>query len=482
MMNVDIKVENDSIFVRTPYDPLFIGTLKKAFTDSERTYDEATRQWIIAYNTENYQLLQKLVREHFGDTEPRLVIFKCESRAPRVNGMMLIDYSRDYDKKTNAWCYDVITYRRFASCGSRRHPRFEGIVLAKVLMNKNTKFSSKGEMEYKVYPYTKSLHMTAVELIEKAESLDDYEKIVEKLDEIAQKLEGFSVEISEKEAVVVKGFLVLSSLPSKALLDKALPEEFKNTRIGTKFVKVVSGYFYNKLGTLSRKFYNSILEKYAVWAGFGYIVPAHKVTGFIGDIEELRREYEEFERQLREFLEEGKIPEDISDRAKIEPEYVELVREYLKEHGVEEINVPKISERVKIRLVPFSVDIGMVEEYLEERAVESVRKELEDVKREMVDSVREQLEKQLNSIFERLKRYESVKMSKRAMKKLKEDIESLVKTAEDIGVEIERANALKKTIEAIEELESDSEKVKITSEERSGRVRALLKELGIETE
>ena len=294
--------------------------------------------------------------------------------------------------------------------------------------------------------------------------------------------EKHGVEVMDKEAVAVKGFLVLSTLPSKALLDKTLPEEFKNTRIGTKFVKVVRGYFYNKLGSLSRKFYKSILEKHAVYAGFGYIVPAHRIQMFIREVDELRKEYEEFERQLKEFLTEGKVPDDVSDRAVIDTDYVELVREYLKDYGIDEIDVPKISERVRIRLVPFSVDMSMVEEYLEEKAVQSVQKEIEAVKQEMFENLRKQLEEKMNIIFEKLKNYEKLRVSKAALKRLKEDINSVIKTADDLGVNVHRVQTLRKTLDAIEELEAlekgKKKGVKIDVE-TDGRLKALLGELGI---
>jgi DNA-binding CsgD family transcriptional regulator len=321
--------------------------------------------------------------------------------------------------------------------------------------------------------------MMAIELVEEAERVDDFSKICERLDKVAQKLSGFSVEIAKQQAVIVKGFLVLSSLPSKALLDKTLPEEFKNTRIGTKFVKIVSGYFYNKLGSLSRKFYKSILEKHAVWAGFGYIVPAHRVQQFISDIEELRKEYEEFERQLIEFLEEGKIPEDISDRAKIDPEYVELVREYLREYGIDEIKAPNIVDRVKIRLIPFSVDMQIVQEYLEEDAIKIVQREIEAVKQEMFENIKKQLEETIDKIYEEIKNYEEKiknykrkRMSKKVLKKLKEDIKTVIQTAEDLGVNIHRVYALKNTLKTIEALENAKVMV---PEEIDGRLKALLK-------
>ncbi|RLI80658.1 hypothetical protein DRP04_07915 [Archaeoglobales archaeon] len=470
-----VRVEDNKILVKTPYDKLFVKKIKKIFTDSERSYDEDRKLWIINYTQENYELAQKLVQEHFFNTEEKLVIFRCTGVSPKVNGIPLVEYARDSDWRRRAWNFDVITYVRMGSHGTRRHPQFHGLVLAKILMNERTEI--KGEADYKVYPYTKSLHMTAVELIEKAESLDDYEKIVEKLDRMVQKLEGFGVEVA-KEAVMVKGFLVISTLPSRALLDRAFPKIYKDTRIGSEVIQIVRGYFYNKLGVLSKKFYNHILQKHGVWAGFGYIIPAHRVYQFIRDIEELREEYVKFERELREFIEEGKIPEDKlekieSGRINIDPEYLDLVREYLREHGVEEIEVPNIAERVKIRLIPFSVDLRFVEEYLEERTIKSVQKELEIVKQEMFENLRQDLEEKLNSIYERLKNYEKKKMTKNVMRKLKEDIDYVIRTAEDLEINIGRVEALKKVAETLEFAESD----RVATPEAEGRLKALLGEI-----
>jgi len=475
--SVLVKVEGDEIVVKTPYDVYFVEKLKKAFVNSERNYDKSQKLWKINYTQDNFELVQRMVQEHFFNTEEKLVIFKCMGEAPRVNRMPLVDYWRDNDCAKRAWCFDVIVYRRVGYHGSRNYPEFNGLVLAKVLMNKETKISSKSEMEYKVYPYTKSLHMTAVELVEKAESLDDYEKIVEKLDRMVQKLEGFSVEVA-KEAVAVQGLLVVSSLPSKALLDKILPKEYKQKRIGSEVIQIVRGYFYNKIGVLSRKFYNDILQKHGVWAGFGYIIPYHRVYQFLRAVEELRGEYKKFEEELRAFLERGEIPEDKREkveqgRVNIDPEYLEIVREYLAEHGVEKIEVPDITNRVKIRLIPFNIDIKMVEEYLEDKAVQSVKRELEAVKHEMFESVKEQLDEKISSIFERLKAYEKKRMSRKVIKKLKEDINYILKTAEELGVEVERAEFLKKTVETIEE----SEEVEASMEEVDGRLKALLKEI-----
>ena len=374
--------------------------------------------------------------------------------------------------------YDVIVYKRVGSHGSRKYPQFNGLVLAKVRMNGSTKIEAG---EYKVYPYTKSLHMTALQLVKDAESPEDYEKIVKKLDKMVQKLEGFAGVEMAKEAVIVKGFLVVSSLPSKALLDEILPKQYKGERIGSEVIQIVRGYFYNKLGVLSKKFYKKILQKHGVWAGFGYIIPAHRVHQFIKDVGELREEYQKFEEELKNFLEKGEIPEDKLEkvekgRVKIDVEYLDIVREYLAEHGIEDIDVPKISERVKIRLIPFSIDVKMVEEYLEDKAIQDVQKELEAVKMEMFENLKEQLEEKVKSIFERIESYEKKKISKKVLKKLKEDIDYVIKTADELGVRVERVEVLKRTVEAAEREDKD-EKVEVPLEKVDGRLKALLKEI-----
>ena len=63
-----VRVENGVILVKTPYDAYFVEKIKKAFTDSERSYDEAQRLWRINYTQENYELVQRMVQEHFFNT------------------------------------------------------------------------------------------------------------------------------------------------------------------------------------------------------------------------------------------------------------------------------------------------------------------------------------------------------------------------------------------------------------------------------
>jgi len=461
----------NAIKLAAPYDPVFLQKLKTAFTDSERHYDSKDRVWYIRHTPENYRLLKDLAEKHFLKTEPKLVVFSCYGDTPTINGTPVIDYGRDYDRANSAWNFRVIAYKRTGRSGSRKNPEFYGIVIAKVHVNGETKISG----WHKMFPYFRALQIAAVDIAEKTGWL--WEPMIRELEKAAERLKETSVKF-EETATVVKGFLVLSELPSKALLDKILPKEYKGKVIGNEVISIVRGYFYNKLGTLSRKFYSAILKRHAVWAGFGYIVPGSRVADFIEDIEALREEYEEFERELREFLTEGKIPEDKLDkvekgRIKIDREYLDVVRDYLEQHGITEIEVPEISKRVKIRLVPFSVSTEVIEEYIDERARELIEGELESLRREMAENLKKQLEERVDDIVERLQKYEKTRMTKRLLKKLKEDVEFVAKTAEELGVKIERINALKKFVEAVEDEKGE---IKVDAE-AEGRLKALIKEI-----
>jgi hypothetical protein len=216
---------------------------------------------------------------------------------------------------------------------------------------------------------------------------------------------------SEKERVIVRGFLVVSSLPSKALLDTHLPEIFRDVKVGRKEIKLVTGYFYNKLGSLSRKFYNEILAEYAVDAGFGYIVPFDKAPEFLAEVDKLRKEYEVYEKQLKDFLLYGRVPEELSKRrrAKFDVEYVKLVKEYLSivkqgfteeewRRRVESIN---IAGRVRINLIPFSLDYSIIEEYIDKEAKVRIEREIESIKSEIVQSVKRTIAEKARELINR---------------------------------------------------------------------------------
>jgi len=286
------------------------------------------------------------------------------------------------------------------------------------------------------------------------------------------------VAASTSRAVIINGFLVISRLPSKALLDTSLPEIFKDTKIGKKEIRLVMGYFYNKLGTFARKFYTQILPKYAIDAGFGYIVPKENVSGFLEEVEMLKSEYREYEQQLKDFLLNGKIPEGLDRRSKIDPEYTEIVMEFLRNHGKEDevrekIENLDIAGRVRIDLLPFSVDMSILEEYVDEKVKSMLEQKLYEIRSEMIENARKQLSKRIRDLAKKIEGLAKKTVTKKKIEDLKKDIESVEKIARDLGVEFKEINVLKELLETpVEEIG-----MKVLKERTSGRLKALLDSL-----
>jgi len=277
--------------------------------------------------------------------------------------------------------------------------------------------------------------------------------------------------------VLINGFLVISRLPSKALLDTSLPEIFKDTKIGKKEIRLTMGYFYNRLGSLSRKFYN-ILANYAIDAGFGYILPKDNVQEFLEEVESLKAEYKEYEEQLKKFLLEGEVPEDLDKRAKVDTEYTEIVMEFLRSHGKEEETRKKIEKldilgRVRINLLPFSVDVSILEEYVDEKVKQKLEKELYEVRKEMIESARKQLADKIKTLTKKIEKLATETVTKKKLENIKNEIESIEKTARDLGIKFKELEVLKDLVETpIEEIGT-----KVIRVRASGRLKALLDSL-----
>jgi len=280
----------------------------------------------------------------------------------------------------------------------------------------------------------------------------------------------------EIRPIAIKGFLVISRLPSKALLNAALPEIFRNIKIGKKEIRLVMGYFYNKLGTLSRKFYCQILPEYAVDAGFGYIVPKDKVSLFLREVDELKKEYEEFEQQLKDFLLYGRIPLDIDKRAKVYREYLNIVMEYLKKHGKDEevkkkIESLKIAERVRISLLPFSIDYSIIEEFVDDRVKARVSKEIETLSREIVEAARKRIEERVMRLLERVEKLGVEKLTEKNVEVLKRELDGIIREAEEFGIDSAPLRKLSVALENPEDIAKTAMEVKASSE----RLKALIK-------
>jgi len=281
---------------------------------------------------------------------------------------------------------------------------------------------------------------------------------------------------AEKERVVVRGFLVVSSLPSKSLLDTHLPEIFRDVRVGHKEIKLVTGYFYNKLGSLSRKFYDEILAEHAVDAGFGYIVPFDNAPEFLAEIDKLKKEYEVYEKQLKDFLLYGRVPEELKRRrAKFDVEYVKLIKEYLAivkrgftedewKRRVESIN---IADRVRINLIPFSLDYGIIEEYIDKEAKARIEREIESIKSDIAQSVKRTIAEKARELINRAIKLAETQFKRESLDRIRAEIAELDRRAREFGVEIKELGDL------VEMLREDKLK-EIAVEATSGRLKALL--------
>ena len=284
----------------------------------------------------------------------------------------------------------------------------------------------------------------------------------------------------EIRPVAIKGFLVISRLPSKALLDANLPEIFKDVKIGTKQIKLVMGYFYNKLGTLSRKFYTQILPEHAVNAGFGYIVPKERVSAFLRDVDLLKKEYEEFEQQLKDFLLYGRVPPEVraNKRAKIYEEYLDIVMEYLKRHGAEEnvrekIEGLKIADRVRVNLLPFSIDYSIVEEFVDEQVRERVNREIEKLSSEITEAARKRIEEKVKRILERVEKLGVEKLTEKNVEALKRELDVIIREAEEFGIDSAPLRKLSVALENPEDIAKTAMEVRASSE----RLKALIKSM-----
>ena len=208
-----------------------------------------------------------------------------------------------------------------------------------------------------------------------------------------------------KELIVVNGVLIQSSLPSKALLEKRFDEIYKNTRVGDKIISLVRGYFLNRLGILSKKYYCDILPRYAVRIADGiYLVPMEKIVDLEREIDELRRLYEDYERKLRDFFYKGIIPSDVRKNAKFYKGYRDVVTDYIKRisKGRVKVELPSISDRVKINFYPLRIDPTLWENYVsdklkrkERELVKRLEEDLERARREAVQTAQADIKKKL---------------------------------------------------------------------------------------
>jgi hypothetical protein len=282
------------------------------------------------------------------------------------------------------------------------------------------------------------------------------------------------VEVEKVEKVElggeISGFLVISSLPSKALLERSLPKFFEDVKIGLEIIRLIQGYFYNRLGVLSRKFYNEILPRYTIKTVFGYVLPPEFLNEFTREVEALRKEYEKYEQDLKDFLFNGKIPDGCSDKAKFYPEYLEIVKRYLQ---TEKIEVPEIASRVRVDVIPFVISKRIVEAIAGEELQRQTEKLISETKKEILESIQREIEEQLKSILQRLKEYRTKKINHFTIKALKRDLDRIISIAYQYNISSERVKILKDIKREVDEIAE--KKITVEASERLG---ALLANIG----
>ena len=168
-------------------------------------------------------------------------------------------------------------------------------------------------------------------------------------------------------------------------------------------------------------------------------------------------------------------------RAKVEPEYLKVVREYLEKVGAWEkakkaIMKLNIVERVMINLLPFAIDMSILEEYIDEKVRRRVEQELYEVRKRMVTAVEQQLKKRLRNIIENLEKYAKQQFIINPMhrRQLKKALRETEKIAIEFGIELPELKIVKEMLE----LPPAELGRKLLKEKTSGRLKALVEELG----
>ncbi|MEM2029879.1 MAG: hypothetical protein QXV35_00905 [Archaeoglobaceae archaeon] len=477
-----LVVEDGKIFVFTPFDELFIEEIRKHFPKAK--FDRDRNAWAIPYTQQDYEYLRSLLESIFVPISDVLIVARNSSTPPSVDNMYIYRFGRDDAIPRKLWNAQPIAFIRL-SYGSRKYPEFTGLFFFRVRKARKTLIKADSMKEY---PFSHELQDKILEIFKehgKGANKENYKekfaKIIEEIDkyikekEAEKEKEKLGIEeiritpVSAPPVETIRGFLIVSSLPSKALLEERLPKFLEDIEVGREVIKLTSGYFYNKLGSLSRKFYVYILPKYTISTPFGYVLPTSQVEAFTKEIEELKEEYRKFEKDLENFLRYGKIPEDLDKRAVIDQRYLEIVRDYLKQHE-REIVVPDIANRVKITLVPFEFSASFALELLKKSP--EYAKLVEEAKKDIRESIVSKLNSDVENLMKKIQLYKQRKITEKALTSLRDDIQRVVGTARDFGITLEKEDVLSNLLNEIDSALQGKVELK-----DMGRLEALLKEM-----
>lgn len=293
----------------------------------------------------------------------------------------------------------------------------------------------------------------------------------------------------KKEAIIIDGFLVATTLPSPSILEIRFKEMFKNTVMGKRVVHTVKGWFLNKLKRLSAKYYTDILKNNAIKltsiGGGLYLLPTSKVSIFKREVEKLKEEYKIYENQLKDFLEKGIIPSNVNTKAQFDSEYLVLLQDYLESQGITEtiFEAPSIVNRVKVNLIPLKISPELFEEYVEQSAKDYKNEKLNEVAEDvrvtreaMIQDMEKDIETKITKLQGILQEALKKKVTKRRINSLRKTLENIKDSASDIGLAEKhsaRFDAMKNVISAL--ASDDLEKgVKVDNSATTGRIKAML--------
>lgn len=253
-------------------------------------------------------------------------------------------------------------------------------------------------------------------------------------------------------------------------MDQHIPEFFRDAKIGIKLIKLVRGYFYNKLGSLSRKFYR-FLSSVTVKTPIGYIVAPCHVPDLLAFCDQLRHEYRIFEEELVRFLVYGELPENLNSRAKIYSEYRDLIEEYLAQHG-SHLNVSSISitDRFKIALIPFTLDTTTILPLLDEKARKLAEQYINDTMRTVTESAKRDIEEKVRLLLDQLTRL-AIQAPEKTLDASIKKATQIIKIADSLRISTPTLETLRT---AISSQNPRKELVKLAT---SGRLQALLQSM-----
>ncbi len=120
MSLVELKVEGESLVVRTPYLNVFVNKLKRMIPAKERKYNPSSKAWTVALN--NRDVVERLVTKYFSELEEALLVAISESTPPKFGGAYIVDYTRDWHRGVSSDLVHVAKAIRVGSTGSRRYP------------------------------------------------------------------------------------------------------------------------------------------------------------------------------------------------------------------------------------------------------------------------------------------------------------------------------------------------------------------------